>query len=237
MYFIIVPILICGILCASSVFVRLNSRTVEMADNIAFSSVPTIIIDPGHGGFDGGATTDDGYAEKHINLKISLYLRDLFLLSGFDVIMTRTEDISLEDEGLTTIREKKRSDIYNRMKIMEESDNAIFISIHQNHYSSERYWGLQVFYSGNYSEYSQAMAEAVQETVTELLQSDNSRQIKECGTSVYLMYNAVKPAILVECGFLSNKNESELLKTDDYQRQMSCCIFMGLLEYLSRGRN
>ncbi len=221
-------------MCASSVILRLNSYRTSPADNTPDTVAPVIILDAGHGGFDGGATTADGYAEKHINLKISLYLRDLFLMSGFQVVMTRTEDVSLEDEGLDTIREKKKSDIYNRMKIMEETDNAIFISIHQNHYSSERYWGLQVFYSGNYSEISQLMAESVQETVSELLQTDNSRQIKECGTSVFLMYNAVKPAILVECGFLSNYNEAELLKTDDYQQKISCCIYMGLLEYLGR---
>jgi N-acetylmuramoyl-L-alanine amidase len=122
------------------------------------------------------------------------------------------------------------------MKIMEETDNAIFVSIHQNHYSSERYWGLQVFYSGNFSEYSQPMAEAIQETVSELLQPDNDRQIKECGTSVYLLYNAKKPAILVECGFLSNHKEAELLKTEEYQKTISCCIYMGLLEYLSGGQ-
>ena len=215
--------------------VRLNSYKLLSVANTPTIVNPTIIIDAGHGGFDGGATTDDGYAEKHINLKIALYLRDLLVISGYNVVMTRTEDISLEDDGLSTIRERKRSDIYNRMEIMENTDNAIFVSIHQNHYSSEQYWGLQVFYSGNFSQYSQPMAEAIQETVAELLQPDNNRQIKECGTSVYLMYNAKKPAILVECGFLSNQREAELLKTEEYQRQISFCIYMGLLEYFSRG--
>ena len=215
--------------------VRLNSYKLSSVANTPTLINPTIIIDAGHGGFDGGATTDDGYAEKHINLKIALYLRDLLVMSGYNVVMTRTEDISLEDDGLSTIRERKRSDIYNRMEMMENTDNAIFVSIHQNHYSSEQYWGLQVFYSGNFSQYSQPMAEAIQETVAELLQPDNNRQIKECGTSVYLMYNAKKPAVLVECGFLSNQREAELLKTEEYQQQISFCIYMGLLEYFSRG--
>ena len=93
---------------------------------------------------------------------------------------------------------------------------------------------MQVFYSRNFSESSQIIAECIQEAVTELLQTDNARQIKECGTSVYLMYNAVKPAVLVECGFLSNYKESELLKTDDYQKKISYCIYIGLLKYLGR---
>ena len=236
LYFIIIPVVICSLLCASSLLTRLNSYKTYTVANTPSDVTPTIIIDAGHGGFDGGASTDDGYAEKHINLNISLHLRDLLVMSGYNVVMTRTEDISLEDEGLDTVRERKRSDIYNRMKIMEETDNAIFVSIHQNHYSSERYWGLQVFYSGNFSEYSQPMAEAIQETVSELLQPDNDRQIKECGTSVYLLYNAKKPAILVECGFLSNHKEAELLKTEEYQKTISCCIYMGLLEYLSGGQ-
>jgi N-acetylmuramoyl-L-alanine amidase len=93
---------------------------------------------------------------------------------------------------------------------------------------------MQVFYSGNFSDQSQLIAEAIQETTAELLQTDNVRQIKECGTSVYLIYNAVKPAVLVECGFLSNHREAELLKTDDYQKKISYCIYIGLLKYSGR---
>lgn len=212
----------------------MNSQRISSADGKPVKDAPVFIIDAGHGGFDGGASTSDGFPEKDINLKISVYLRDLLVASGFQVVMTRTEDISLEDEGLDTIRAKKSSDIHNRMRIMEETDNAVFISIHQNHYSSPKYWGMQVFYSRNFSESSQLIAESIQETVVELLQNDNYREIKECGTSVYLMYNAVKPAVLVECGFLSNETEAELLKTDDYQKKISYIIYLGLLKYLGR---
>lgn len=234
LYFIIIPVVICALICSSTICVRLNSQRTSLADNKPTKTAPVFIIDAGHGGFDGGASTSDGFPEKDINLKIALYLRDLLLSAGFEVVMTRTEDTSLEDEGLDTIRARKSSDIHNRMKIMEETDNAIFISIHQNHYSSSKYWGMQVFYSRNFSESSQILAESIQETVVELLQNENYREIKECGTSVYLMYNAVKPAVLVECGFLSNETEAELLKTDDYQRKISYCIYIGLLKYLGR---
>lgn len=234
LYFIVIPVVVCALICSSTLCMRFQSERMSVTDNKPYHNTPTVIIDAGHGGFDGGATTSDGYPEKHINLKIACYLRDLLLFSGFNVVMTRTEDVSLEDSGLSTIREKKSSDIHNRMRIMAETPDAIFISIHQNHYSSEKYWGMQVFYSRNFGESSQIIAECIQETVTELLQTDNARQIKECGTSVYLMYNAVKPAVLVECGFLSNYKESELLKTDDYQKKISYCIYIGLLKYLGR---
>lgn len=234
LYFVIIPVVICSLICSSTICVRMNSQRISSADGKIVKDAPVFIIDAGHGGFDGGASTSDGFPEKDINLKISVYLRDLLVASGFQVVMTRTEDISLEDEGLDTIRAKKSSDIHNRMKIMEETDNAVFISIHQNHYSSSKYWGMQVFYSRNFSESSQLIAESIQETVVELLQNDNYREIKECGTSVYLMYNAVKPAVLVECGFLSNETEAELLKTDDYQKKISYIIYLGLLKYLGR---
>ena len=193
---------------------------------------PCIIIDAGHGGFDGGATTDDGYPEKHINLNISLLLSECLTALGYEAILTRTSDVSLEDAGITTIRSRKTSDLYNRMKIMKETDNAIFISIHQNHFSQEKYNGMQVFYSPSFSEESSVLAEYIQKCTTESLQPDNMRKIKECTSSVFLIHKAVKPAVLVECGFLSNQKEAELLKTEDYQKKIALCIAMGVHNYL-----
>ncbi len=194
--------------------------------------MPTIIIDAGHGGFDGGTSADDGSVEKDINLAISLYLFEYLNSFGFNTILTRDSDESLEDEGLNTIRKKKSSDIHNRMNIMEKADNSVFVSIHQNHYSVEKYNGLQVFYSPKFSDESSLLAQSIQETVVELLQPENDRQIKKCGTSVYLMYNAVKPAVLVECGFLSNHRESQLLKTQEYQKKIAFCIALGIQDYV-----
>lgn len=197
------------------------------------SSVPIIIIDAGHGGFDGGTSTDDGTPEKDINLGISLYLNSFLTSFGYKTILTRTKDESLESDGLTTIKSKKTSDIHNRMSIMENTQNAVFVSIHQNHFSQKKYNGTQVFYSPNFSEESSLLAQEIQNSVVSQLQPENKREIKECGTSVYLMFNAVKPAVLVECGFLSNTEEANKLKTENYRKKMAFCIAMGIQSYLS----
>lgn len=203
----------------------------DVSDNLSVKNKPVIIVDAGHGGFDGGASTDDGVSEKGINLNIALYLKDYLNFFGFQVVMTRETDTSTEDEGLTTIRSRKSSDLHNRMALMEKTKNSIFVSIHQNHYSSSQYSGAQVFYSGNFSEQSSVLAQNIQESIVYYLQPGNTRQIKPCGTSVYLIYNAVKPAVLVECGFLSNYEEAENLKTKDYQRKMAFSIALGILNY------
>lgn len=230
LYLITIPVVICALILYSTC--RFTSERSASAEINSAEMLPTIIIDAGHGGFDGGTSSDDGIIEKDINLKISLYLCEYLNFFGFNTILTREKDESLESDGLSTIREKKSSDIHNRMDLMEKTDNALFVSIHQNHYSVEKYYGLQVFYSPNFSDESSQLAQSIQETVTELLQQDNERQIKKCGTSVYLMYNAVKPAVLVECGFLSNYNESQLLKTEEYQKKIAFCIALGIRDYV-----
>lgn len=228
LYIIFAPLIISGVLFYSCLnfqdsYVPVNSNA---SDNI-----PVIIIDAGHGGFDGGATTNDGFPEKNINLAVSLYLNNYLNLFGFKTIITRSSDVSLEDSGLTTIRSKKKSDIHNRMKIMQETENAIFLSIHQNHYPVEKYNGMQVFYSPKFSDDSSFLAQCIQESTVENLQPENERQIKECGTSVYLIYNAQKPACLVECGFLSNIEEAEKLKSSEYQKKLAFCIALGVQKY------
>ncbi len=210
--------------------VLLTSKTNEINNKN-----PCIIIDAGHGGFDGGASTDDGYPEKHINLNISLYLNEYLTALGYETLLTRTKDESLEESDLSTIRKRKTSDLHNRMKIMKETDNAIFISIHQNHFSQEKYSGMQVFYSPSFSDESSLLAEAIQKCTAEKLQPENTRKIKECTSSVFLVYKAVKPAVLVECGFLSNEKEAELLQTEAYQKKIALCIAMGIQNYLSSG--
>lgn len=206
---------------------------VSSKNNSLSKETPCIIIDAGHGGFDGGASTDDGYPEKHINLSISIYLSDYLTALGYETLLTRTIDESLEDSGLSTIRKRKTSDLHNRMKIMEETENAIYISIHQNHYSQEKYRGMQVFYSPSFSDESSALAESIQSYTVNTLQPDNTRKIKECTSSVFLIYKAVKPAVLVECGFLSNEEEAELLQTEKYQKNIALSIAMGVQNYLS----
>ncbi|MGN0526643.1 MAG: N-acetylmuramoyl-L-alanine amidase, partial [Acutalibacteraceae bacterium] len=173
---------------------------ISNVSNYAENNGLVIIIDAGHGGFDGGAVSIDGTAEKDINLKITLYLNEMLKSFGYKTVLTRDKDTSLENDGLTTIKSRKTSDIHNRMKIMESIENSIFVSIHQNKYTQEKYWGTQVFYSPTYSNESILLAESIQKSVVTHLQPENTRIIKECGSSVYLMYKAVKPAVLVECG-------------------------------------
>ncbi len=194
---------------------------------------PIVIIDAGHGGFDGGAVANDGTVEKDINLSIALYLQEYLSVFNIKTVMIRDTDCSVEDEGLNTIRQKKSSDLHNRMKTMEETDNAIFVSIHQNKYHDEKYSGTQVFYSPKTKDESRILAQIIQDCVVNTIQKDNKRQIKECGTTVFLMYNAVKPAVLVECGFLSNFEETNKLKTPEYQKKIAFCIAIGIQNYLS----
>ncbi len=230
LYLLIIPILISSIVLSDSFIYRQNNKSTGVNSSIS-QEFPLIIIDAGHGGFDGGTSTDDGYPEKNINLAISLYLNDFLQFFGFETILTRDSDISLEDSGLTTIRKKKTSDIHNRMKITEENKNAVFISIHQNHYYDSKYSGMQVFYSRNFSQESTKLAEKIQESAVSLIQPENTRQIKECGSSVYLIYNAKIPSCLVECGFLSNFEEAQKLKTPQYQKLVAYSVALGILNY------
>lgn len=192
----------------------------------------TVIIDAGHGGADGGAVATDGTAEKVINLQISEYLENLLNSYGIKTKMTRTDDNSIHTEGTNTLREQKVSDIHNRMSIMESTDNAVFVSIHQNKFNNSALWGTQVFYSPNTTE-SAELADLIQTNIRNLIQPENKRVIKKSGSSIYLLYNAKKTAVLVECGFISNPQENEKLKTPEYQKQIAFGIAAGIIEYLN----
>ncbi len=194
-------------------------------------SMPVIIIDPGHGGEDGGTNSSSGILEKDINLAISLKLNNLFKIGGFDTIMTREDDSLIYDKTCSKMREKKVSDIHNRMKILENNPNSIFISIHQNHFEQSKYYGTQVFYSKNNPE-SKIIAETIQDNIIKTLQSENTRRVKPSGTEIFLLYHAKTPTVMVECGFLSNPGEAEKLNDDDYQTQISAVIYNSILEYL-----
>lgn len=194
------------------------------------SNLPLVIIDAGHGGEDGGAVSKSGILEKDINLSISSVTERLFNFFGFDTLMTRTDDRLIYSSDCTNIRQKKVSDIHNRMKIIEDNPNSIFLSVHQNHYDSEKYNGTQVFYSKNNAE-SKALAQSIQDTVKADLQNENERQIKPTGTEIYLLYHAQNPCVMVECGFLSNIAESEKLSDSEYQKQMAFEIFKGTYNY------
>ena len=208
-------------------------KVVHTATSFSGQETKTIILDPGHGGEDGGAVSINGTMEKDINLEISKYLKDMLLLSGYQVIMTRETDISICDDNLDTIRERKVSDLHNRLKILDSSPEALFISIHQNHFSQEEYYGTQVFVSPNNGN-SQLLGDCIRDEVICLLQPENTRELKTATNSIYLLWNCKNPSALIECGFLSNPSESKLLEDPVYQKQMAFAIFQGILRYESQ---
>ena len=192
----------------------------------------TVIVDAGHGGDDGGAIGIDGTVEKDINLDIALKLEKILKFYGFNVIMTRTQDVMTCDDGLDSLRKRKISDIHNRFELMRKNPDAIFISVHQNKFEDSSQHGTQVFYSGN-DERSKELAEAIQTSVTLTLQRKNDRVVKKSGSGIYLLYHAKIPAVLVECGFISNSDEEKKLKDESYRMKLAILIADGLLKYLS----
>lgn len=191
----------------------------------------TIVIDAGHGGEDGGAVAGDGTLEKDINLSIATYLCQFLKNNDINIIMTRNNDTAIYDEGCSNIKEKKVSDMHNRLKIFNDNSVSMVVSIHQNKFEQSKYWGTQVFYSTNDSN-SKLLAENIKKSITSMLQTENKRECKEATKSIYLLHNCQKPSVIVECGFLSNLDELAKLKTEEYQKQMAFSIFCGCMEYL-----
>lgn len=225
-----ISILLAAFIISFSIVAFQQIRLVS-ADNYSVENVPVIIIDAGHGGEDGGAVGIDGTAEKDLNLSISLKLNEILSAMGYQTRMVRTTDTSIHNTDADTVRERKVSDIHNRAAIMNEYENCIYVSIHQNKYSGSSIWGAQTFYSPN-NEESKELAQLIQASIANNVQPDNKRVIKQSGTNIYVLYNATKPAVMVECGFVSNANELEQLKDDEYQNRMAFAISNGIINYL-----
>lgn len=180
-----------------------------------------LILDAGHGGEDGGAVSLTGVPESHINLAITLKLDQLLGFYGVLPILLRETDISLHDAEADTLRKKKVSDLHNRVAAIESIENAVVFSIHQNIFPNQAYHGAQTFYRDG-SE-SEALAVLVQDALR-TADPANQRTPAKIPDSVYLMKHITCPAILVECGFLSNLAEEEKLRSDPYQTQLAVCI-------------
>ncbi len=185
-----------------------------------------IAIDPGHGGFDPGKVGVSGSLEKDINLSIALKLRKVLEDSGYTVYMTRETDMSLCDGSQTG---KKRADLAKRVEIIEKSEPALTISIHQNSYSAGTS-GAQVFYY-SHSERGKKLAGLLQEQIKELVQPENHRVEKE-NSSYYMLKQVSTPLVIVECGFLSNPSEEQLLLQENYQEKLACAIGEGVEKFL-----
>lgn len=207
-----------------------GSRTVTvMAENAPLEGRKCIIIDAGHGGEDGGATSCTGILESAMNLEIALRLDDLFHLLGYDTAMIRTTDISVYTQG-ETIAQKKVSDLKQRVSLINQTENALLVSIHQNHFSDSRYSGAQVFFAPNAG--SESLAKALQASFVETVNLGSNRNCKKAD-GIYLMQHIDCTGVLVECGFLSNPEEEAKLRSADYQKQLCCVIAATVSSYLS----
>lgn len=189
-----------------------------------------IVIDAGHGTPDEGAESNNGVTEAEINLRIALKLQNLLEQSGAKVILTRSNETAIYDIDKKTLREKKVSDIHNRVKIGNESSADIFVSIHLNKIPQNQYWGWQCFYNQN--EKSKILAENLQNNLNEAIQKENKRIAMKLDT-VYIMKNVEIPISIVECGFLSNEEEEKRLQEDDYQNRLAWGIYNGIMDYFN----
>lgn len=206
--FVMVAVILCG------------EVAVETIASVPSSARRCIVLDAGHGGEDGGATSCTGALESGINLEITWKLRDLLHLLGWNTRMIRTSDTSVYTKG-ETIAQKKISDLKERVKRVNSTPNALLVSIHQNNFTDSRYSGAQVFYAP--TEGSQKLAKHLQQLFVSTLNKGSNRKCKPC-EGVYLMQNISCPGILIECGFLSNPTEEARLRDPDYQRKLCCVI-------------
>lgn len=225
-------------LCGMGIRVALSN-----ADSYNPEALPTVaqtngkdivfILDAGHGGMDGGCSSAEGVPEKGINLNIMLALRDWLEAFGYRVEVTRDTDRSIHDQGIEGIANQKSSDMDNRLALFNKYDNAVCISIHQNQFTDTKYSGAQMFYANTNSE-SERLAQSLQTQFHEQLQPQNNREIKLCGSELFLCYYCENPTVMVECGFLSNPDEAALLTTEEYQYKVAFTIFSGIQGWLTK---
>ena len=189
----------------------------------------TIVIDAGHGKPDEGAQSSSGTTEAETNLKIALKLQNLLEQSGSSVILTRSDENAIYDLDTKTLKQKKISDIHNRVKIGNESSADIFVSIHLNKIPQQQYDGWQTFYNDNSSE-GQKLATLIQNNLNDAIQKENNRVAKSID-NIYIVKHVEIPTTIVECGFLSNPEEEKLLLDDEYQNKLAWGIYNGIIDY------
>ena len=217
---VIVAIITC--LLIITYIVPVNTFAIDNSDKV-------ILIDPGHGGIDGGAQSKAGTIEKDINLQIALKLRDNLEEKGYKVYMTRDEDEGLYQKG-NTVREKKREDLNRRVEMKKETECDIFISIHQNMFPQSKCYGAQVWYASNDNSYN--LATVVQDSIKESVKDNNKRVAKPAAEAYLILRDKYEGAsILVECGFLSNPDEEAKLKSDEHQNLIVEGISVGIDKY------
>jgi len=186
-----------------------------------------VLIDPGHGGEDGGAVGIEGTLEKDLNLLVAQKISHVFHLFGFPTEMTRTEDVMLGDGG-QGIAQKKVSDMHARLALINGKPYLSLLSIHMNSYPEEKYWGAQVFYSGRLDE-TKVYGTSIQNALKTFVSPENKREAKRAPDEIYLMKKAECPAMIIECGFISNRYEESLLKTNEHQIKIAAAVVAGFI--------
>lgn len=220
------------VLVAFLLLTLLGDRAVSaMSGSVYGGNRYVFVIDAGHGGIDGGATSCTGVLESQINLEIALRLNDLLHLLGYETVMIRTTDRSVYTQG-ETIAAQKVSDLKYRVKTANETRNALLISIHQNMYSDGKYSGAQVFYARD--NVSRHLAETLQTKLVQIMNPGSNRKSKKA-EGVYLMEHIQVPGVLVECGFLSNIEEEAKLRSPTYQLQLCAVIATTLSTHFGAG--
>ncbi len=189
----------------------------------------TIVIDAGHGKPDEGAQSSRGTTEAETNLKIALKLQNLLEQSGSTVILTRSDENAIYDIDAKTLRQKKISDIHNRVKIGNESSADIFVSIHLNKIPQQQYDGWQTFYNAKDAN-GQKLAVSIQNNLNDAIQKENNRIAKSI-ENIYIVKHVEIPTTIVECGFLSNPEEEQKLLDDEYQNKLAWGIYNGIIDY------
>ena len=211
---------------------RLGEETDTQRESQPNEHGVTVVIDAGHGGEDGGTVGVNGAYEKNLNLSIAKKLGKTLEAKGVNAVLTRDEDILLYDKNSDHVGHKKEQDLLNRRRIAEGYENAIFVSIHMNSFPDPKYSGLQVYYSSN-DQASASLAGRIQSITRQKLMPENQRQIKKDDGSIYLLDRLNCPAVLVECGFLSNPAECDRLCDEGYQRDLSTCIADAIIEHIN----
>ncbi|MBQ8408316.1 MAG: N-acetylmuramoyl-L-alanine amidase [Clostridia bacterium] len=234
--FILFVLLSTAVLITLGFILRAFDPVSSPSENATPTSAPaylTVIIDAGHGGEDGGAVSLAGLVEKDVNLSIAHILRDMLRANDINVVMTREDDRLLYDKNVDYKGKKKKLDLDARIAIAESTPNAILVSIHMNSFTVSKYSGLQVWYSPN-NAVSCELAELIQNNCHEKLQPSNSRSTKVANSTIRLLNEATCPAVLVECGFLSNPEEAAMLGTQEYRQKIAFLLFCSITEFLEQ---
>lgn len=225
----IISFAVCLFVSAFIFFYLNRAESVFVETSPSFSG--SIVLDAGHGDIDGGAVGKNGTVEKDINLAVCKKTKAYLEKCGMSVIVTRDDDLSLTDKNGKSTRQIKRDDLSFRRKMRDGSGAEIFVSIHMNKFPDEKYSGAQVFYASS-PEKSKILGETIQKNLIDILDKENTRAAKRAENSIYILKDSPIPAVIVECGFLSNEKEEALLKTESYQNKIAWAIFSGIKEYM-----